>query len=75
MESPPGGQESVFGTTDNDLDIIVRPDHTRDWKNEQSFARRVGHGVYSAEKAESFYADGRQAIQAVEKHRLPLFEP
>ncbi|MEE2753584.1 MAG: hypothetical protein VX910_06340 [Candidatus Latescibacterota bacterium] len=65
MESPPSGQGSIFGTTDNDLEIIVRPGHTQHWKNEQSFARRVGHGVYSAEKAESFYADGQQTIQAV----------
>jgi hypothetical protein len=75
LESPFKRTEIGFDTTDNDLDVIVRADLTWYWKDEESLARRVGHGVYSDDEAESFYADGRQALKAVEERRPPFSEP
>ena len=63
-----------FDTTDNTLDAIVRPDFTWYWKDEEGLARRVCQNVYTAEEAESFYAAGREAIQAVEKRLVPFSE-
>jgi hypothetical protein len=75
LESPFKRTPLGFDITDNMLDVIVRPDFSWYWKDEEGLARRVRQGLYTAQEAESFYADGRQAIQAVEKREPPFSDP
>ena len=72
LESPFERTPLGFDTTDNVLDVIVRPDLSWYWKDEQGLAQRVRQGVYTAREAESFYVEGRRAIQAVETSAPPF---
>jgi hypothetical protein len=75
LESPFKRTPLGFDTTDNALDIIVRPDFSWYWKDEQILARFVRQGVYTSQEAESFYADGRRAIRAVKRREPPFSDP
>jgi hypothetical protein len=75
IESPYKRTQFGFDTTDNTLDIIAQPDLSWHWKDEEGTTTRVAQGVYSAEEAQSFYADGQKAITAIEKRQVPFSEP
>lgn len=75
LESPFQRTKIGFDTTDNALDVIVRPDYTWHWKDEKGISDRLEKGVYLPEEAESFYAEGRRAIKAMEARELPFCDP
>ena len=75
LESSFQRTEIGFDTTDNALDVIVRPDFTWHWKDEVGISDRLETGVYLPEETESFYKEGRKAIQAMESGELPFCDP
>jgi len=64
-----------FDATDNALDVIVRPDFSWYWKDEDGLAQRAELGVFTPDEAEAFYAEGRRVIQRVEERRSPFCDP
>lgn len=75
IESPFKRTPIGFDTTDNVLDVIVRPDMSWSWKDEAGLARRVRQGVFTPSEAESFYAEGLRAIARVEQQLPPFSDP
>jgi len=59
-------------TTDDSLDIVVRPDLTWEWKDEQLVQHWIDLGVYTPEEFDQFYATGRDVLADVEARRFPF---
>lgn len=56
--------ESNIVTQDHVLDLLVRPDRSVTWKDEDELEAAVAAGRYSAEDAELFGGDAR-AVEAI----------
>jgi uncharacterized protein len=63
-----------FDSTDHLLDIWVDPDRSWRWKDEDHLAEAVEVGLFSAEQAEEFRAEGERAIERVEAWISPFDE-
>ena len=63
-----------FDTTDNALDVMIRPDLSWYWKDEVALQRFISLGVFTADEAGSFYAEGSRVIQAVERRESPFVD-
>ena len=72
VEAPFRRTSQGFDTTDDFLDIIVRPDHSWYWKDEEQFQRWVHAGAYTSEDAERIYAGGRNAERLIETAQSPF---
>src|SRR5262249_27686341 len=59
-------------SSDNSLDVVVNPDLTWHWKDEDSMPLWVERGVFTPEDVEQFYRDGREAIALVESRAFPF---
>ncbi|MFF4653667.1 DUF402 domain-containing protein [Streptomyces sp. NPDC001380] len=58
---------------DLEPDLVVAPDRTRQWKDEESSAARTGHPAHwSEEEAEAVRAEGESPTRAAEAGRFPL---
>jgi len=65
MEEPFRRTEVGFDTQDHTLDVVVMPDLTWHWRDEDELVNHVKERFYSTELAEAVRAEGRQAIDAV----------
>jgi len=61
-----------FDTTDHALDAIVAIDGTWTWKDEDELAEAVAHGLFTAEDAERFRADGERAAARILDREPPF---
>ena len=60
-------------TADHALDLIVRPDHSWRWKDEEEFQARTGHPLYWTEaEAAQIRADGDRLTRLAEAGGFPF---
>jgi hypothetical protein len=59
-----------FDSCDNVLDIVVDPDGTWHWKDEDELREAVHLGIFTADEAEAIKAEGERAIASL-PHLLP----
>ena len=65
----PGGVDTI----DYDLDIVVAPDRTWRWKDEEEFAAHLAHpDVYWCEDESAVWADGHRVVKLIEAGAYPL---
>ena len=63
----------VKGIVDQDLDIVVRPDRTWEWKDEDEFTERLAFPEsYWVGDPAAVWAEGRQVIKTVEGGEFPF---
>ena len=75
LESPFNRTQLGFDTTDNMLDVIIHPDFSWFWKDEENLAKCAERGIFTPQEVEDFYAEGQRAIQAVERRGPPYSDP
>jgi hypothetical protein len=59
-------------STDGALDVLVAPDYTWRWKNEQYMPTLVDLGIYREQDVEAFRAAGEDAIKLIESRQFPF---
>lgn len=59
-------------TNDHTLDVVVLPDLTWAWKDEDQLAERAANGVYVPEFASRIRATAEQALELLEARRSPF---
>jgi uncharacterized protein len=57
-------REGVIETMDHALDVLVEPDGTWSWKDEDDLAEAQALGVFTADEAAAIRADGERVIAA-----------
>jgi hypothetical protein len=72
MEEPFRRTPIGFDTCDHALDIVVQPDFTWAWKDEDELAAFVSSGAYSAEFASSVRAEACRLIDDIERRAFPF---
>lgn len=67
------GELAGIDTVDYDLDVVVAPDRTWRWKDEDEFAHHLAHpDVYWVDDAEAVRAEGERVIKVVEAGEFPF---
>jgi len=67
------GTAAGIDTIDYDLDIVVRPDRTWHWKDEDEFAYHLAYpDVYWVDDPEAVRAEGRRVVGLVEAGAFPF---
>jgi hypothetical protein len=72
MEEPFRRTPIGFDTNDHALDIVVQPDLTWRWKDEEEFETLVASGQYSAEFGRTVREEGLAAIAAIDGRKSPF---
>jgi hypothetical protein len=74
LESP--WRESKFGfdSRDHVLDLVVRPDRTWSWKDEEELDEAVEHGVFTTDQAQAIRQEGERVIEHIEAWSAPFDE-
>jgi Protein of unknown function (DUF402) len=73
LEAPPIRRPGSVDTFDHALDIVVAPDRTWRWKDEDEYVERIGHPAYwTAEQAAAIRAEGERVVADVEAARFPF---
>jgi len=75
IESPMKRTKNGFDTEDLTLDVVVRPDLSWYWKDEDDFEKLVNLGYYSEELAADIRQAGLDAISRLESGSEPFSEP
>jgi Protein of unknown function (DUF402) len=63
-----------FDSTDHLLDIVIDPDRSWRWKDEDHLAEAVEIGLFSPEQARAFRTEGERAIERIEAWAPPFDE-
>jgi hypothetical protein len=63
-----------FDTHDHALDIVVLPDRTWHWKDEDDLAECVEVGLFTPQKAREIRAEGERVIERLEAWTAPFDE-
>ncbi len=67
------GAAAGIDTIDQDLDIVVAPDRSWRWKDEDEFADHLAHpDVYWVEDPESVWAEGKRVVGLIESATFPF---
>jgi hypothetical protein len=67
------GHAAGVDTADHALDVMVAPDRTWRWKDEEEFASRTGHPLYwSASEADAIRAEGERLAKLAEAEAFPF---
>lgn len=74
LESPYERSARGISATDHHLDIVIAPDLTWRWKDEDEFEAMYEAGAFSAEEHAAVRAAGLSAIRRVEKRAWPFDE-
>jgi predicted RNA-binding protein associated with RNAse of E/G family len=61
-----------FDFTDHLLDIVVAPNRTWRWKDEDELAGAVDRGLFSAEEGREIRVEGGRAVAALERREAPF---
>ena len=72
MEEPFRRTPIGFDTNDHTLDIVVRPDLSWRWKDEEQFAGLIEAGRYTPEFGEFVRNEGRSAVELIEGRKPPF---
>src|SRR5262249_37613383 len=72
LEAPFVRTEIGVDTTDNSLDLVIAPDFTWRWKDEQLTQPLEDMEVFTRANTEAFYAVGRAVIADMEARRFPF---
>jgi protein associated with RNAse G/E len=73
LEAPPARWAGGVDTFDHALDIVVEPDRTWRWKDEDEYLERIGHPAYwDAAQAEEIRAEGERVVADIEAGRFPF---
>lgn len=72
MEEPFRRTAIGFDTNDHMLDILVAPDLTWRWKDEEVVADFLARGLYSEEFAAAIRAEGERVVAAIEARDSPF---
>ncbi len=68
-----GGGLCGIDTVDYDLDIVVRPDRSWQWKDEDEFAEHLAHPeFYWCDDEESVRAEGARVVKLIEAGEFPF---
>jgi hypothetical protein len=59
-------------TTDNSLDVVIAPDRTWRWKDEELCQHWIDIGTYTEAETAQFYEDGKDAIALLEEGEFPF---
>ncbi len=63
-----------FDTNDHMLDIVVAPDLTWQWKDEDEFAALIEQGSYSREFGAAVRAEGERVVERIERRLSPFVD-
>ena len=66
--------EIGFDTMDYELDIVVSPDFSWEWKDEDRLGELVNKGVFTETQASEFYDYGFDALKRLESRVAPFNE-
>lgn len=67
------GRVAGVDTVDFDLDVVVEPDRTWRWKDEEEFAHHLAHpDVYWVDDEAAVRAEGERLVKAVEAGEFPF---
>ncbi|GGM30696.1 DUF402 domain-containing protein [Dactylosporangium sucinum] len=73
LETPLVRRDGGIDIVDHHLDIVVAPDRSWQWKDEQDFADCTGvPGFWTADEAAVIRAEGLRVVAAVEAGRFPF---
>ncbi|MGE0599313.1 MAG: DUF402 domain-containing protein [Dehalococcoidia bacterium] len=61
-----------FDIRDLQLDIVVAPDRTWRWKDEDEFDRAIDFGIFSGEHAATVRRAATESVAAIERRRPPF---
>lgn len=75
IEMPFERTEIGFDTMDHELDIVIAPDLSWRWKDEDKLAELVAGGVYTEPQAAEFREAGLDAVRRMELNAAPFNEP
>jgi hypothetical protein len=59
-------------TTDNSLDVVIAPDRTWRWKDEDHNQNLIDLGTYTEAEIAQFYEDGKDALARLEDGAFPF---
>ena len=74
LQSPLRRTRIGFDYMDDALDIVVAPDRTWHWKDEEELAELVARGLWTPEQAAAIRAEGERAIERLRAHEEPFDE-
>ncbi len=63
-----------FDVQDHELDIVVQPNLTWRWKDEDDVRALVRHGCWTPRKADLVHRDGREVVRLIESQSAPFNE-
>lgn len=67
------GATAGVDVIDQDLDIVVRPDRSWQWKDEEEFGERLSHpDHYWVRDEATVWAEGRRVIEMIEAGKFPF---
>ncbi|MEH1123215.1 DUF402 domain-containing protein [Micromonospora sp. CPCC 206061] len=66
------GDLAGIDTVDHDIDIVVRPDRSWEYKDEEQFARHMRYSHYWVDDETAVRAAGARAIELVESGAFPF---
>lgn len=72
LQTPPRRTTLGFDTQDNDLDLVVEPDLTWAWKDQDDVDVMVEHGVWTPDDADLLLEDGCRVIRLIESRSDPF---
>jgi hypothetical protein len=73
LESPFLRRNDGIDVVDHHLDIVVQPDRTWRWKDEDDFVESTGRpGYWSVEEAHAIRDEAQRAVTAIETARFPF---
>ncbi len=75
IEMPFVRTEIGFDVMDYELDIVIAPDLSWRWKDEDRLAKLVEHGVFTESRAAEFKEFGLDAVRRIESRAAPFDEP
>jgi Protein of unknown function (DUF402) len=73
LESPFTRAAESIASVDHHLDLVVHPDRSWEWKDEDEFAESIGMaGYWDAAQAAQIRSEGERAVAAVESGAFPF---
>ena len=73
LEEPMYRTRFGFDYEDNVLDVVISPDlSVWGWHDADELHEAVTAGLYSAEQADAFYADGKKAVEWIQSRQSPF---
>jgi hypothetical protein len=72
LEDPLRRTPIGFDSRDHTLDVVVAPDRSWSWKDEDELEAAVEHGWHSADEAAAIRAEGLRVVERIERWEPPF---